>query len=120
MGTRECWDVLAEDKVVVVGVVGVFGWVGVVEELIVLQEFEEKTRLRKDQDEERALLGFDGEEWWERPRGETLRFFEKRWTWWSLLVVVKMKQPRWMRRMMKMEKKLLKNVTTLAIGVGAS
>jgi hypothetical protein len=49
--------------VVVVGVVGVFGWVGVVEELIVLQEFEEKTRLRKDQDEERALLGFDAEEW---------------------------------------------------------
>jgi hypothetical protein len=33
--------------------------------------------------------------------------------------VVKMKQPRWRRRM-KIERNLLNNVTTLAIGIGAS
>lgn len=51
MGAMECWDDLAEDKVVVVGVVG---WVWV--ELLVWQGFEEKIRLTKAQEEERALL----------------------------------------------------------------
>lgn len=55
MGAMECWDDLAEDKVVVVVVVmGVVGWVWV--ELLVWQGFEEKIRLTKAQEEERALL----------------------------------------------------------------
>ena len=45
------------------------------EEMLDLQESEEKMRLRKDQEEERAFLGFEGEEW-ETLRVETLRFFE--------------------------------------------
>ena len=76
-GTMECWDDLAEDKVVVVMGVGgvVVGWVWVMEEMLALQESEEKMRLRKDQEEEIAFLGFEGEEW-ETLSRETLRFFE--------------------------------------------
>jgi len=50
IGTMECWDDLAEDSVVL-GVVGCV-WV----ELLVWQGLEEKMRLKKDQEEARALL----------------------------------------------------------------
>jgi hypothetical protein len=109
MGAMECWDDLAEETVVV----GVVGWVWV--ELLVWQGLEaEKIRLKKDQEEERALVvlneGGDGREL----RREPLRFFEGRWS----FVVVKMKQPRWRRRM-KIEKNLLNNVATFAITLRA-
>ena len=106
MGAMECWDDLAEETVVV----GVVGWVWV--ELLVWQGLEEKIRLQKDQEEERALVVLnegDG-----RERREPLRFFEGRWS----FVVVKWKQPRWRRRM-KIEKNLLNNVATFAITLGA-
>lgn len=83
MGTMECWDVLAEDRLVI----GVVGWV--LGEQLAWLGLEEKIRLTNDQEEERALLvlneGEDSERW------EDLRFFDGRW--WSL-EVVKMKQPR--------------------------
>jgi hypothetical protein len=111
MGAMECWDDLAEETVVV----GVVGWVWVWMELLVWQGLEaEKIRLKKDQEEERALVvlneGGDGREL----RREPLRFFEGRWS----FVVVKMKQPRWRRRM-KIEKNLLNNVATFAITLRA-
>ena len=68
-------------------------------------------------------LGWEGEEGCDK--GEILRFFDDggKWLWLLLLsscfVVVRMKQPRWTRRMMKRERNLLKKVAMVAITVCA-
>jgi len=67
-------------------------------------------RLRKDQEEEKALVVLrlrDG------GRREGLRCLFERWWWWEL--EVRKKQPRWRRRR---EMKVLKNERKLAIIVG--
>lgn len=75
----------------------------------------------KCQEEEMALwvlnLGCEGEEGCDK--GEILRFFDDGGKWLLLLsscfVVVKMKQPRWTRRMMKRVRNWLKKEAMVAI-----
>lgn len=105
MDTRDCWEFLAE---VNVGVVVAVGCVWMVFLQLALEE--EKMRLRQDQVEERALLGL--REGGGRERGEALRFLAG--LWWSL--AVKMKQPRWRRRM-KRERNLLKNTDPMVFAI---
>lgn len=71
------------------------------EVLGVLQDLVERRCLMKCQEEDRALwvlnFGWEGEEDWDE--GEILRFFDGGDFFPPAVVVVKMKQPRWTKRM---------------------